>query len=84
MARETWVPDLFASPDQRAVSVFTSAQDAQNGTSPIGTLGEDSTFGSLRVGELKNAIAKPADITLALYLDDNKMQDLWLAVTWRK
>jgi hypothetical protein len=40
--------------------------------------------GNLRVGELNN-IPRPSPVgTFSLYLNDNSMEDLWLAVGWGK
>ncbi len=71
---------LFARTARDSVLVADTPADV-DGTRKDGLVKDDSV-GGLRVGELK-AVALPAPTgPFTLYLDDNSMDDLWLAITW--
>lgn len=74
--------DLFAKTTKNSVTIYNPTSASND--SKQGSLVKDSSLGDLRVGQLKkNFIAAPIG-SLTLYLDDNTMEDLWLALTWGK
>jgi hypothetical protein len=75
--------ELFARPGTGTKSTVVISEQA-DGTGKTDSLVTDAFRGDLRAGELKN-ITIPAPVgKLSLYLDDNSMEDLWLAITWGK
>jgi hypothetical protein len=73
--------DLFAKPTQDTSVVIS---DQPDGTRNEDELVRDISFGDLMRGNLTN-IPLPAPIgEFTQYLDDNSMEELWLAVTWGK
>ncbi len=72
---------LFAKPtDKTKATITLSAQP--NGGGNVDQLDKDPSLRNLLAGKLKN-IARPNPTgKVTLFLDDNTMDDLWLAVTW--
>jgi hypothetical protein len=72
--------DLFAMTAKNSVEIHEKADR----TGKKDTLVKDPSLGNLRAGKLAN-IALPAPTgKFTLYLGDNSMADLWLAVRWGK
>jgi hypothetical protein len=80
---------LFAEPLPTDTAVTVDLYDKPDKTGNNDTLNRSPSFGNLLTGNL-NKIALPAAVTdathppLTLYLDDNSLKDLWLAITWGK
>jgi hypothetical protein len=80
---------LFAEPLPTDTAVTVNLYDKPDKTGNNDTLNRSPSFGNLLTGNL-NKIALPAAVTdathppLTLYLDDNSLKDLWLAITWGK
>jgi hypothetical protein len=80
--------DLFAKTAKNSVDVTENA----DGTGKKDTLVKDNSLGGLRAGKLTNIRLKQptGELTekptgeLKLYLNDNTMEDLWLALAWGK
>ena len=75
-------------PVPASLDVFDKA-DKADAAAKKDTLGKDSTMGNLLIGKLTsaaNGIALPAKPVgeVKLYLDDNAIRDLWIAITWGK
>ena len=76
--------DLFIDTKEETVSVSYKADV----TEPQ-VLGKDSSFGNLRAGKLANlpSSMKPfsnTDEKLTIYLTDQSIKDIWLAIAWGK
>jgi hypothetical protein len=69
---------LFARTTATAVTLCEQSDGGGNQDSLV----KDDTLGGLRIGALTN-IPLPAPLgQVELYLDDNAIEDLWLAVAW--
>ena len=72
------------------VGLYTNATkdiqicDSPSGTGNLDVLVKDDSMGGLRSGILKNVVLPQPTGAWALYLSDNSMNDLWLAVAWGK
>ncbi len=79
--------DLFAKPSkdtEATVTVSNKLTDIPVGTRKEDGMVTDPSLGSLRVGKLAK-IPRPKPIgKFTLYFSDNTMEDLWLALAWRK
>ena len=75
--------DLFAKPTQDTKTNVVMS-DQPDGTGNEDNLVIDRSFGDILSGNLTN-ISLPAPTgEFTLYLDDNSMENLWLALTWGK
>jgi hypothetical protein len=71
---------LYARGGKNAITLRADPQDAAKQD----LLNEDKALGSLRVGKL-DKIPLPAPVgAFSLFLDDNSISDLWIAVAWGK
>lgn len=68
--------DFFAKTDKNTVDISTTNTD---GTVSTATLVTDPSLGGLKTGKLTDPLPKPIG-QFTLYLNDNSMEDLWLAV----
>ena len=71
--------DFFAPKVKKTVEISTNT----DGTISTATLVTDPSLGSLMTGKLTDPLPKPIG-QFTLYLNDNSMEDLWLAVRWGK
>ncbi len=70
--------NLYARSAKNTITLRPTAGDAANED----TLVADKTFGDLKTGKL-NKIPKPNPLgDFSLFMDDNSMTDLWIAVKW--
>ena len=93
-----WAQGIVGSAPVKAVELFAEMLPADNSatvnvydkedkTGNSDALNQDPNFGNLLAGKLVK-IALPAAVTdathppLTLFLDNNSMKDLWLAITW--
>jgi hypothetical protein len=70
--------DLFARTSKDGIKVSENAA----GSDKDDVLVKDDSFGGLRSSKLTLASMPPAFGKLTLYLSDNSMDELWLALTW--
>lgn len=81
--------ELFADMPPASTTLTVNAYDKADATGNNDTLNLNPSFGSLLSGNLVK-ISLPAAVTdnshppLILYIDNNSMEDLWLAITWGK
>jgi Tc toxin complex TcA C-terminal TcB-binding domain len=78
--------DLFARTSQNSVDIVDKL-DANGQPDPAAnkvTLAKDVSLGDLRTGRLANTTLTAPTGPVTLYLNDNSMEDLWLAVAWGK
>lgn len=71
--------DFFAPKVKKTVEISTNT----DGTISTATLVTDPSLGSLMTGKLTDPLPKPIG-QFTLDLNDNSMEDLWLAVRWGK
>ena len=72
--------DLFARTAKNNVDISENA----DGTGKKDTLAKDNSLGDLLAGKLTK-ISLPAPLgKFSLHLNDNSMEDLWLALAWGK
>ena len=73
--------ELFASAGDGDLTVYDAETDEPAGSRHESTLSADPSVGGLRTGPLTGPL--PAAVgTFTLYLDDNSITDLWLALVW--
>lgn len=73
--------DLFAKTAKNSVKVTDKPDGVENkGT----TLAKDASLGDLCAGKLTNIPLPAPTGKFTLYLNDNSMEDLWLALAWGK
>ena len=73
--------ELFASAGDGDVTVYRPEPDEPPDSGPVSTLRADPTVGGLRTGSLAEPLPA-ATGAFTLYLDDNSISDLWLALVW--
>lgn len=95
-----WSQGIVGSAPVKAVELFAellpgdnsttvNVYDAADQSGQTDALTSDPSLGGLIAGRL-DKIARPAAVTdathpaLALFFDDNSMEDLWVAITWGK
>lgn len=71
---------LFAETETNTVTVG----DRPDGGGDTDTLVKDASLGGLRAGGLTNIALPEPTGEFTIYLDDNSMEEMWLAVTWGK
>lgn len=79
--------DLFAKPTKDTkptITVSNKLTDEPVGTRKEDSMAKDTSFGGLRMGKLTNIPLPTPTGKFTLYLNDNSMEDLWLALTWGK
>lgn len=72
--------DLFVRTAKNSVEIG----DKPDETAKKDTLVKDASLGNLLVGRLANISLPNPTGTVTLYLDDNSMANIWLALTWGK
>lgn len=68
-----------ASPVPGLVDVYAAADP---GAPKIGTLARDAAFGNLLVGTLTTDALPTPTGQIAMFVEQQSISDLWLAVTW--
>jgi hypothetical protein len=79
--------DLFAKPTKDTeppITVSNKLTDEPTGTRKEDALVKDLSLGGLKAGKLTNIPIPAPTGKLVLYLNDNSMEDLWLALAWGK
>jgi len=76
--------ELLARSSQDPAPGGIDVADKNDRSAKKDTLAKREDLGNLLVGKLVNIVGMPAkpDGELKLYLDTNKLSDLWIAVTW--
>lgn len=70
--------ELFASTGKNVIEI----NQAADGSGKKDSISKNATYGELRSGKLVHIPLPPPTGKLTLYLDDNAMEDLWIALTW--
>jgi hypothetical protein len=70
--------DLYARTAKASVEITAQA----DGTGPKDSLVPDASLGMLRAGKLSNLPLPNPTGNFTLYLNDQTMTDLWLALAW--
>jgi hypothetical protein len=66
----------------RSSKATIAAAENADGTGAMDTLVKDKTLGDLRHGSMKNIPLPAPTGTFTLHLNDNTMDNLWLALSW--